>query len=48
VPLTIEDADTFVPENYLEGFTKSESKQIDENLTISFYTREGSETALQN
>jgi dihydrofolate reductase len=48
VPLTIEDADTFVPENYLEGFTKSESKQIDENLTVSFYTREGSETALQN
>jgi dihydrofolate reductase len=48
VPLTIADADTFVPENYLEGFTKSESKQIDENLTISFYTRTGSETALQN
>ena len=39
VPLTIEDADAFVPENYLDGFTKSESKQIDEELTATFYTR---------
>jgi dihydrofolate reductase len=39
VPLTIEGADAFVPENYLEGFTKSEWKQIDENLTTFFYNR---------
>ncbi len=39
VPLTIEGADAFVPENYLEGFTKSDSKHIDEQLTVSFYDR---------
>jgi len=40
VPLTIEDADAFVPENYLEGFKLTESKKIDEDLRVSFYTRE--------
>lgn len=39
VPLTIEDADTFVPENYLEGFMKVSLKQLDQNLTASFYSR---------
>jgi len=39
VPLTIADADAFVPENYLEGFTKSGSEKIDEDITISFYVR---------
>jgi dihydrofolate reductase len=39
VPLTIEGADAFVPENYLEGFTKSGSKQIEEELTAVFYAR---------
>jgi dihydrofolate reductase len=48
VPLTIEGADTFVPENYLEGFTKSESKQLDEDLTISFYNRTVSQTTIEN
>jgi dihydrofolate reductase len=43
VPLTIEDADAFVPDNYLEGFTKSSSKRIDENLTASIYIRETSD-----
>ena len=37
VPLTVEGADTFVPENYLEGFKLSESKMLDENLTVSIY-----------
>jgi dihydrofolate reductase len=39
VPLTVADADAFVPKNYLDGFTKSGSKQIDEILTASFYLR---------
>jgi dihydrofolate reductase len=39
VPLTIEGADAFVPENYLEGFTESNSKQIDEGLRVVFYDR---------
>jgi len=39
VPLRVEGADAFVPENYLEGFKLSESRRLDENLTASFYTR---------
>jgi dihydrofolate reductase len=39
VPLTVEGADTFVPENYLDGFTLSETKKIGEKLTVSVYTR---------
>jgi dihydrofolate reductase len=39
VPLAIEDADAFVPENYLDGFTQSESKKIDDDLTTLFYNR---------
>ena len=39
VPLTVEGADAFVPEGYLEGFTKIESKQIEEDLTVSHYRR---------
>lgn len=39
VPLTVEGADTFVPENYLQGFTPTESRDLGENLTVSVYTR---------
>jgi dihydrofolate reductase len=39
VPLTIEDADAFVPENYLEGFRLTESKRIGEDLTVSVHDR---------
>jgi dihydrofolate reductase len=39
VPLTIEGADTFVPENYLEGFRLTESKRIAAELTVSVYDR---------
>ncbi|MFN2517413.1 MAG: dihydrofolate reductase, partial [Pyrinomonadaceae bacterium] len=39
VPLKVEGADTFVPENYLDGFRLSESKKIDEELTVSIYSR---------
>jgi dihydrofolate reductase len=41
VPLTIEGADAFVPQNYLEGFVLTESKMIDDGLKVSFYTKEG-------
>lgn len=40
VPLVIAGADAFVPENYLEGFTRSESKKIDQNLVVSIYIRQ--------
>jgi len=39
VPLTVEDADAFVPENYLEGFRSTESRELEENLTARFYER---------
>jgi dihydrofolate reductase len=39
VPLSIEDADTFVPENYLEGFRSTGSRQLEEDLTARFYQR---------
>jgi dihydrofolate reductase len=39
VPLTVEGADTFVPENYLEGFDLVESKKLDHELTVSVYER---------
>ncbi len=38
VPLTVEGADTFVPENYLEGFRLTESKTLDDELTVSAFT----------
>jgi dihydrofolate reductase len=39
VPLTVEGADVFVPENYLEGFRLTESKRIAGDLTVSLYDR---------
>src|SRR6266496_4442814 len=39
VPLTVEDADVFVPLNYLEGFHSVDSKQLAESLTARFYKR---------
>jgi dihydrofolate reductase len=39
VPLTIEDADAFIPKNYLEGFRAVGSKELEENLIVSFYER---------
>jgi dihydrofolate reductase len=39
VPLTIEDADAFIPKNYLEGFREVRSRELDENLIARFYER---------
>jgi dihydrofolate reductase len=39
VPLTIEDADAFVPENYLEEFKLTGSKEIGDDLRVQFYER---------
>ncbi len=39
VPLTVEGADTFVPDNYLEGFRRVDSKSLEEGLKVSFYER---------
>jgi dihydrofolate reductase len=42
VPLTVEGADTFVPSNYLEGFRKTEARDLDQGLTVSTYLRKSS------
>jgi len=39
VPLTVEDADAFVPENYLEGFNPTASKELGGELRVQFYER---------
>jgi dihydrofolate reductase len=39
VPLAVEDADTFMPEDYLEGFRAIDSRTLEENLRVTFYER---------
>jgi dihydrofolate reductase len=39
VPLTVEGADAFVPGEYLEEFSRVDSKQLEEGLTVGFYER---------
>lgn len=39
IPLTVEDADTFMPEDYLRGFKPYDSRQLEENLKVTFYER---------
>ena len=39
VPLTVEGADAFVPENYLDGFILVESQKIEHELAVSVYVR---------
>ena len=40
VPLTVEGADTFMPEGYLQGFRAARSLSLEENLRVTFYERE--------
>jgi dihydrofolate reductase len=46
VPLVVEDADTFMPENYLRGFEPYDSRQLEENLCVTFYQRIESSTLI--
>jgi dihydrofolate reductase len=39
VPLTVEGADTFMPENFLAGFNPYETRQLEEDLRVTFYQR---------
>ena len=39
VPITVEAADAFIPADYLDGFMRLDSKQIEENLKVTFYKR---------
>jgi len=40
VPLTVEGADAFMPEGYLDDFKRVESEKIDDELVVKFYERE--------
>jgi dihydrofolate reductase len=39
IPLVVEDADTFMPEDYLQGFKPDDSQQLEDNLKVTFYER---------
>jgi dihydrofolate reductase len=39
VPLEVEGADTFVPENYLDGFERTGTKVLEDELTVAVYER---------
>ena len=39
IPLSIEDADTFMPENFLDGFKPHDSLQLEEDLQVKFYEK---------
>ena len=39
VPLTVEGADAFVPQNYLQGFYEVRSRTLEDNLTAHYYER---------
>jgi len=40
VPLNIEDADAFMPENFLAGFKKTNSTKLDADLVVATYEKE--------
>jgi dihydrofolate reductase len=39
VPETVEDADTFMPENFLNGFALKDTKGLDGTLKVKIYER---------
>lgn len=39
VPLTVSGADAFMPDGYLEDFKKIESKSIDDDLVVEYFSR---------
>jgi len=39
VPLTVSGADAFMPEGYLEGFKKAESRDIGDDLVVKYFIR---------
>ncbi|MDT5123796.1 MAG: dihydrofolate reductase [Acidobacteriota bacterium] len=39
IPLAVEGADTFMPQDYLQEFKPDDSRQLEENLRVMFYER---------
>lgn len=44
IPRTIEDADTFMPDNFLDGFAPTGARDLGEGLAARFYEREAATT----
>ena len=42
VPITVEGADVFVPQNYLERIKPVDSKKLEQDLVVKIYDRSGS------
>lgn len=40
IPLTVEDADTFMPADFLAGFTRTATRDLGDDLTVNFYDRD--------
>ena len=45
IPTTIQDADKFMPEDFLHGFVARDRRQLEEDLRVTFYKRAGEEVA---
>src|SRR4030095_775990 len=39
VPLTVSSADAFMPEGYLDGFKKVDSKDLEDDLVVEYFSR---------
>lgn len=39
IPLEVDDADVFMPDDFLDGFTESDSEEIDRGLFVKTYRR---------
>lgn len=39
VPLEVEGADAFMPEDFLRGFVETEVRELEDNLKVKFYER---------
>ncbi|HYO63167.1 MAG TPA: dihydrofolate reductase [Pyrinomonadaceae bacterium] len=45
IPLTVEDADAFMPPDFLRGFALSSTEQLGDDLKVSFYERANARTS---
>jgi len=39
IPLVVQDADTFMPKDFLDGFKASDAKELTEDLRVKIYIR---------
>ncbi len=45
IPLTIADADAFMPEAFLDGFEMEETQDLEENVKVSTYHKSRAQSA---